>query len=86
MNIATFGRGGPLAIAAALAIAPLPSLAASASASLTNISLSVVDLDLTDGITAGFSFMDGASRVVARFTADNDIPLSRNSFQVIDLE
>ena len=50
-------------------VSPLPSSAASASASLTNISLSVVDLDLTDGITAGFSFVDRLSFAYGHFGA-----------------
>ena len=59
-----------LAAAAALAFMTAPSMAASASASLTNISLSVEDLDLTDGITAGFSFVQGASTVQAIFSVN----------------
>jgi hypothetical protein len=61
-----------LAMAAVAALASQsPSLAASASASLTNISLSVVDLNLNDGITAGFSFAEGASGIRPIFTASN---------------
>jgi hypothetical protein len=71
-------RAGTLAMAAAaaLALSPLPSLAHSASASMTDISLSVVDLDLTDGITAGFSFLEGVSSAAVNLnaTANSGVP------------
>ena len=65
MNILSFTRHAvPLAIAAAAVLAaPLPSSAVTASASLNNISLSVLDLDLNDGIEAGFTFLEGATTV-----------------------
>ena len=51
------------ALAGGIALACLSygaaAVAASSSASLTNISMTVVDLDLADGITAGFSFVEG---------------------------
>jgi hypothetical protein len=83
MSFAPFRlRAAPLLIVAAAAWgSPLPSLAAaSASASFTNISLTVVDLDLNDGITAGFIFVPGNSTFEGAFGAANTVPTNDSQF------
>ena len=49
-------------------------VAASSSASLTNISMTVVDLDLADGISAEFSFIDGLGFAGGLLTAQANGP------------